>query len=147
MDHLLPIIMRLIHIVSAVAAVGGLLFAMFCVKPSMRVLDDGLCDSVLEVMRKRFMRIQIIAIIGLVISGVYSWMQTEMTYKAMGGAGNALIGVKVLLAMIMFAVVFMRATDMIKSEKAAQMIVIHLAAVVIVLAVILRTLRLAHLAS
>lgn len=145
MDNtILQIVMRVIHIVSAITAVGGLMFAMICVKPAVRVIEDTLRESVLEVLRKRFHKVLFFAIVGLVVSGAYNWVLLAGTYKAMGPIGNALIGTKVLLALIMFAVVWARASGIIKVDKVAQMINIHLAAIVIILAAVLRTLRLAH---
>ena len=142
MDHaILQVVMRYIHIVSAVAAVGGLLFAAICLTPALRVLEEYFKDSQLSIVRSRFDGMLLIAIVGLVVSGAYNWYMLADQYKAMGPKGNALIGTKVLLAIIMFAVVGARRMGMV-NEKAASMIHIHLAAIVILLGSILRYFRL-----
>ena len=133
--------MRYIHIVSAIAAVGGLVFAAACLKPAVRVLEESFKDSLLSVVRARFDRLLLIAIVGLVVSGAYNWYMLADQYKAMGPKGNALIGTKTLLAIIMFAVIGARRMGMV-NEKAASMINIHLAAIVILLGAILRYFRL-----
>ena len=147
MDYpVLQIAMRYVHVVSVIAAVGGILFAMVCVKPALKHLEDELRESVAATIRRRFSRVLLIAIVGLIVSGIYNWILLMPVYREMPKVTNALIGSKVLLAMIMFAVVFMRSTNMIRSDKAAQMINIHLAAIIILLAVVLRYMRLTYLA-
>ena len=136
--------MRYLHILSAVAAVGGTLCLAVCVSPAVRLLDASYQDSVLKLVRHRFHRLVWMSIGGLVVSGAYNWVVLGSTYKAMGPYANALIGTKVLLAMIMFAVTWLGSVDKLKA-RAVQMINIHLAAVVILLAVVLRHYRLDHL--
>lgn len=136
--------MRYVHIVSAVVAMGGLTFMLLCLSPTTRVLDDGFSDSWMKMIRRRFDRVVWLSIAGLVVSGVYNWVLSAGAYKAMGPVGNILIGTKVLLAMAMFAVVWMGGSGMLK-PRAAQMINVHLGAVVVLLAVILRYLRLEYL--
>ncbi len=140
-NPVLDIFMRYLHVVSAVLAVGGLCFMPICVAPAVRLLDDGLGESVLKIVRSRFHRLLWICIAGLVVSGVYNWVGLAQVYKDMGPKGNALIGTKVLLALIMFVVAGLGTGGVIK-PKAAGMINIHLAAVVILLAAVLRYYRL-----
>lgn len=136
--------MRYLHIVSAMLVVGGICFMAFCLSPVMRLLDDGFSESWMKRVRERFHKVMWISIGGLTISGVYNWILSAGTYKAMGPKGNALIGTKVLLAVIMFAMAWVGSLGAIK-PKVVQMVNIHLAAVVILLAAILRYLRIEHL--
>ncbi len=136
--------MRYIHIVSAISVVGGITFVMICLKPAMRLLDESQRDSMMQVVRGRFHKVVIAGIVGLTISGVFNWMASVEAYSKFKPASDALIGTKVLLALIMFAVVGARMSNIIKSDKLAQMINIHLAAIVILLAAILRYQRLLH---
>ena len=138
--------MRYLHIVSAVLAVGGMCCVPLCVRPAVRLLDDDLRESVLKIVSTRFHRILGLCIAGLLISGVYNWVQNAAVYKAMGPKGNALIGTKVLLALVMFVVAGLGVGGMVK-PKAAGMINIHLAAVVLLLAAVLRYYRLEYLQS
>ena len=138
--------MRYVHIVSAMAAVGGLMFFLICLTPAVRLLDDGFSESWMKVIRRRFVKMLWISIVGLLVSGVYNWMLSAGTYKAMGGIGNALIGMKALLALILFVVVWVGSVGLLK-PRVCYMINIHLAAVVILLAVVLRHARLEYLQS
>lgn len=143
---ILEIFMRYLHTVSAMLAVGGLAFSMVCVSPAIRMLDDGFRDTVLKLVQRRFERLLWLAIAGLVVSGVYNWIITAGLYKEMGPSANALIGTKVLLALVMFGNVWLASLGKVR-PRAAQMVNIHLAAAVILLAVILRHMRLEHLAA
>ena len=143
---ILPIVMRYVHIVSAVLAVGGLAFLSLCLSPAMRMLDESFRESVAKLVQHRFYRILWVSLGGLVVSGVYNWIASSQTYKAMGPAGNALIGTKVLLALVMFAIVWAGSIGKMK-PKAWHTAAVHLAAIVMLLAVILRHFRLEYLQS
>jgi len=146
MDNpVLLVVMRYLHIVSAISVVGGILFIIVCLKPAMRLIDEGLRDSVMRVVRGRFHKVVVAGIVGLVISGLFNWMASAEAYSKFKPTSDMLIGTKVLLALIMFAVVGARMSNVIKSDKLAQMINIHLAAIVILLAAILRYQRLLHI--
>ncbi len=142
----MQIFMRYVHIVSAVSAVGGLVFLSVCLSPATRLLDDGFSDTWMKMIRHRFHRVVWISIGGLIVSGIYNWAMLAGVYKAMGPVGGAIIGTKVLLAMILFTVVWLGSSGILK-PKAAQMINLHLAAVIILLASVLRYYRLEHLQS
>jgi uncharacterized membrane protein len=143
MDHpVLQVAMRYVHVVSAIMAVGGMSFILICLVPSLRLLDDTLRGSLDKLVHHRFLRLVWASIAGLTISGAYNWYMLAGEYKAMGKIGNALIGTKVLLAVIMFAVVGARSAGLITNQRAALMINIHLAAIVILLGSVLRYYRL-----
>ncbi|MCC6578840.1 MAG: hypothetical protein IT440_00225 [Phycisphaeraceae bacterium] len=145
MDHpVLIVLMRFLHITGAILAVGGLSFIAACFRPSLKSLPQDQRDALAGAVRGRFLKVQLIAIALLVISGVYGWILSAAAYKAIGPAANAMIGIKVLLALILFAVVWMRSSGILKSDKLAGMINLHLAAVIILLAGILRYLQLYH---
>ena len=137
--------MRYIHIVSAILAVGGMSFILICLTPAVRLLDDTFRASLDQMVHHRFLRLLWASIAGLTVSGAYNWYMLADQYKAMGPIGNALIGTKVLIAVIMFAVVAARSFGLMTNKRAALMINIHLAAIVILLGSVLRFYRLAHL--
>jgi uncharacterized membrane protein len=148
MDNIiLQVFMRYLHIVSAIVAVGGMAFILLCLTPAVRLLDDQFRESLLKLVHARFLRVVWASIAGLVVSGVYNWMMLADTYKKMGPKGNALIGTKVLLAVILFAVVAARSLGMIQNQRRVLMINIHLAAIVILLGSLLRYYRLDYLMS
>ncbi len=133
-NPILQIGMRYIHLICVIIAVGGVFFRLVCQHHAGVEPDDS--------MRKRMGRIQWFAVGGLIISGFYNWMLTAAVYKEAGAITNALLGVKVLLAMILFAVLWLQSSDIIKSDKLAGMINLHLAAIIILLAAIVRYHRL-----
>jgi uncharacterized membrane protein len=112
-NPILQIFMRYLHIVSAITVVGGIMFMMLCLTPAVRLLDDGFRATLMQLVHRRFIRVLWIAIAGLIISGGYTWYSFAGTYKDMGPLGNALIGTKVLLELILFAVVGARSLGMI----------------------------------
>jgi uncharacterized membrane protein len=144
-NEVLQIVMRFIHIVSAIVLVGGNAYIATVMLSSLRLVEDSLRNSILKLAADRFTRIVWIGIAGLVVSGAYNWVLLAPMYKAMGPVGNALIGSKVLLALILFLLVWANRVGLTKLSVRAYLILnLHLAAAVIVVAVVLRTLRLAH---
>ena len=135
--------MRYVHVVSAVVAVGGMAVILLGLTPAVRLLDDTFRDTVMKLALYRFTRLVWIAIGGLIVSGAYGWYLLAPQYSDMGPKGNALIGTKVLLAVIMFAVVFAQSAGLWrpKTPRTALMLNLHLGAVVILLGSILRCLR------
>ena len=147
-NDILQIAMRYIHIVSAIVAVGGITFAIVCLTPAVKLLEDTHREGVVKFAEGRFTRVLWVAIAGLVVSGTYNWILLADVYKEMGPKGNALIGTKVLLAVIIFAIVFGRSINLIGGRaRMWHMINVHLAAIVILLAAILRHFRLEHIAG
>ena len=148
-NPILLVAFRYVHIVAAIFAVGGLSFMLICLTPATRVLDDNFRKSLLEMVAKRFSVAQNIAIIALLVSGAYNWIVNNETYSAIRPWGQMLIGIKALLAFVMFAIVWAQMFGFIKSDNPKRwlMINVHLAAIVILLAAILRHLRLEHIAG
>jgi len=140
MDNpILVVAMRYLHIVSAILAVGGSAFLASCLIPATRLVDDTFRESLMRLVRGRFIKLLWVSIAGLILSGAYNWMLSAGDYKAMGPKGNAVIGVKVLLAAIMFFLIWAQHSGLIKlKEKACLMINLHLAAIIILLAGLLR---------
>lgn len=139
----LSVLMRYLHIVSAVVAVGGMAFMLLCLSPAAKLLDEKTRESLLDAVHGRFQRVVWACIGGLIVSGLYNWMLLAGAYKAMGPIGNALIGTKVLLAAIIFGVVWARSAGFLSkaSRRRVLMINIHLAAIVILLGAVLRHYR------
>jgi uncharacterized membrane protein len=149
MDNpILAVVMRYLHIVAAVLTVGGMSFILFCVTPASRLLDEGLRESFLKAIHGRFMKVIWAAIATLIITGAYSWMSLNDEYRAIRPWGQALIGTKALLAAIMFVIVWLRSMGIIgqtpRGIRRVLMANVHLAGLIILLATILRYLRMSH---
>ena len=150
MEHpILDVTLRVLHIVSAILVAGGLSLMPLAVRPALRMLDETHRDTVLDLIERRLRRFVWIGVIGLLVSGVINWINNAGLYKAIGPIGNALIGTKFLLAVIVFALVWVRQSKMLgaRADRPLLMVIVHLIAVVIVLASVLRHLRLEHLAQ
>jgi hypothetical protein len=143
MNHpFLVIVARYIHVLSFITLVGGLLYNMVGQRIARKVLDAETAETFITAFKGRILNFQWIAMLGLIISGLYTWVITNDKYKELGALGNALIGTKVMLAMTVFCVIWMRYSKLIKSDKTAMMINIHLAAIIILLGATLRYYRL-----
>jgi len=145
MDHaILQIAMRYLHILSAIIIVGGMIFISIALKPALRLLDDDRRQSFQDVLHRRFHRVVYLCFAGLLISGAYNWIRLAPAYHEMGPKGNAVIGVKVLLAAIAFVLIWGRSIGLIRlPDKACHLINLHLMAIIILLAGLLRYWRLA----
>ena len=141
-NPILIVAMRYLHIISVIAMVGGLLYNTVAQRVARKVLETELAENFIAVFRSTVLKFQWFAMAGLIVSGTYTWIITNDQYKAIGPLGNALIGTKVLLALSVFCVIWMRWSKLIKSDKLAMMINMHLAAIIILLAGILRYYRL-----
>lgn len=150
MDNpVLVVVMRYLHIVSAMIAVGGMAFVLFCVSPASRLLEENLRQSFLKLMHDRFLKVLWVVIATLVITGAFSWYSLNEAYREIRPWGQALIGTKVLIAIVIFVIIWLRSMGIVgttpKGAKRVLMINIHLAAIVILLASILRYLRMTEI--
>lgn len=148
--------LRYIHIVSAMALAGGLLFWAACLLPAMRLLDDSFRRSMLALALQRFRGIVLLSAVGLLASGIYNWVRANAAYTALRGGsdgsvavGQILIGTKGLLGLILLAVVVLK--TLTPGEEARQRrwlsLSLQLAAVVTLLGAVLRYLRMEYLAE
>ena len=141
---ILDIAMRYLHIVAAILAVGGTAFVLLCLSPALRVVNEQFAGSVMEMVRQRFLRVLWFSIAALTISGGWNWYRLNDAYRVIRPWGQALIGSKVLLAFILFGLIWAQAIGMTRLKpRAALMINVHLAAIIILLGSILRYLRMA----
>jgi len=139
----LLVISRYLHLTGAILAVGGIAFYITCLLPAARQLDEAGRAMIIKTAHHRFLRVLWLAIVLLAVTGTINWMVNIEAYRKLGALGHALIGTKVLLALIMFGLVIARSAGLIqpKNPRLLPMINIHLGAIVIVLATILRVLR------
>lgn len=148
-NEILQVVMRYVHICSAVIAMGGMTFLIACLLPAANKLPEAERGLVVSSAIERFHRWVWIAIVGLTVSGAYAWYLNNAIYSAIKPWGQMLIGTKVLVALIMFGLVAAKSMGLIKFSKprVLPMINLHLAAIVVLLAAILRAFRLHHMAG
>jgi len=108
----ITLLLRWAHVLAAIAALGGLLFARFAFVPAAEELGQETADRLHAGVRRRWLPWVIGAITLLLISGLANYVLLIRRVKAapelwggdwMGQTGyHALFGVKFLLAMIVF---------------------------------------------
>jgi uncharacterized membrane protein len=105
------LILRWAHVLAAIVAMGGLVFARFALVPALAEVDDETRNGIHERIRRRWLPWVIGAITVLLASGLANFLLFNARVKAEGWAGggwmrmtnyHALFGVKFLLAMLVF---------------------------------------------
>jgi uncharacterized membrane protein len=99
----LDLVLRWIHVLAAITAVGGAVFARFVVFPSLASLPEQDRDALHAVMRARWSKIIAAAIAFLLVSGLYNFMAIAMRYE-LPRWYHPLFGIKFLLALAVFAI-------------------------------------------
>lgn len=133
------IALRYLHVAAAVVLVGGMTFLSIALKPSARLLADADRKRLMDAVQERFKRVVYLCFAVLAASGFYNWMLLADAYRGLGPRANAVIGIKVLLALIAFAIIWSRSIGLLKLPgKACHLINLHLAAIIILLAGLLR---------
>ncbi|MDQ6704413.1 MAG: hypothetical protein M3Z85_00460 [Acidobacteriota bacterium] len=103
MPDILNVISRWVHISSAIALIGGILYARLVAVPAMRSLGPEGQEKFAESLASRFRPLLYAAICGLLVSGVYNLLNKRGATPLY----HAIIGVKMLLALHVFAVGFL----------------------------------------
>ncbi|MBI1368997.1 MAG: hypothetical protein GC162_10130 [Planctomycetes bacterium] len=137
---------RFLHLLSMAALIGGTLFMLAAMLPAMKLLDDSLKQSIIALARKRFMRIAHPAIALLILTGAWQWYRNVEIYRASNKALQGVLGMKVLIAMVIFGLIFAGAFGVLKGcpRKWAK-ITLALAIVVVILAAVVRAMRLGQM--
>lgn len=98
----LNVIVRVMHVVGAIIAVGGAIFAIFAVLPAAHVIPEESKKHFHEAIRRRFAMLVMISITLLLVSGFYNYLVNELPAHKGQSAYNAMMGVKILLAFGVF---------------------------------------------
>jgi uncharacterized membrane protein len=105
------LLLRWAHILAAIVAMGGLVFARFGLLPALSDLDAATRDRIHDSIRRRWLPWVIVAITVLLASGLANFLIFNGRVKAEGWADgqwmrqtsyHALFGAKFLLAMVVF---------------------------------------------
>jgi len=102
----LAVLFRWIHVLSAVVAVGGVLFQRVVLMPSVRSssLDDASRTRLHEEVTRRWKGILMACIGLLLVSGLYNFFTISLQKAERVPAYHGLFGVKVLAALVVFFV-------------------------------------------
>lgn len=150
----LSLILRWLHIVGAIVAVGGAVFMRFALMPAAKSLPDDVHQTLRAGVLKRFSRLFLIALAVLVITGFANYAMYQMKlHEGRGGGYHMIMGIKILLAFVVFFIGSAltgraEAFEPIRRKAPLWLLVnIVLALAVVALAGIARQLSLAALAS
>jgi uncharacterized membrane protein len=105
------LLLRWAHVLAAIVAMGGLVFARFALVPALRDVDEATRDRIHEGIRRSWLPWVIAAITLLLASGLANFLLFNARVKAEGWADgawmrqtgyHALFGAKFLLALVVF---------------------------------------------
>ena len=105
------LVLRWAHVLAAIVAMGGIVFARFALLPALSEVDEATRDRIHDGIRRRWLPWVIGAITVLLASGLANFLLFNARVKAEGWAGgawmrmtnyHALFGAKFLLAMVAF---------------------------------------------
>lgn len=102
-QYVLGLVFRWMHILAAIAAVGGSIFARFVVLPTLEPLPAEQRESLHAAMRSRFAKIVAASIAFLLVSGLYNFFVIISQYE-LPRWYHPLFGTKFLLAFAIFAI-------------------------------------------
>ncbi len=101
---LLDVLSRWIHVTSAIALMGGAIFAVLAVIPSLAVLDEETRKQVKTAIRSRWAKVVHVGILLLLVTGFYNYL--AVTGPAHQGDNrkiyHILMGNKILIALVIF---------------------------------------------
>ena len=141
--EVLNVVMRVVHIGSAIGLLGGTLFMLAALLPASGALDEEPRGSIRDLARRRFYRIAHPAILLLLISGGYNFAIQLDAYAEAGPITHGLLGIKIILALIIFAIVFAQTFGMLRERPGRWLAVnVSLGLLIIILAAIVRHVRL-----
>jgi uncharacterized membrane protein len=103
LPFVIALVSRWLHILAAITAVGGTIFARFVVFPTLAPLPLEERGPLHAAMRMRWSKFVAAAIAFLIVSGLYNFMTTASQYQ-LPKWYHMVFGVKFLLAMVIFAI-------------------------------------------
>jgi uncharacterized membrane protein len=103
----LPIIARWLHILSATLAIGVPIYVRFVLMPAATVLDEESHGRLRDALAKRWRMIVHILIVVFLATGFYTYLvvaRWEKLLPPLRTRYHMLIGIKILIALVMFTI-------------------------------------------
>jgi uncharacterized membrane protein len=144
LPSVLGLVFRWLHILAAITAVGGTIFARFVVFPSLEPLQAEQRRTLHAVMRGRWAKIVAASIGFLILSGLYNFMITITQFRVPPWY-QLVFGIKFMVAMAIFSIASLlvgrtsAAEAFRKNAKTWLNVNIALAVLVVCLSGVLRT--------
>ena len=113
----LGILMRWIHIISVVTAIGGLLYSSLVVAPAFGSLAPEARSAFAAAVNDRFRPLLRLSIITLIVSGIYNLV----TKANLPPGYHMWFGIKMLLALHVIAVSFLLSSASVTQERRRRM--------------------------
>jgi uncharacterized membrane protein len=142
--YLVGLLFRWLHILAAITAVGGAIFARFVVFPALDTLPAERRGEIHAALRARWSKVVASAIAFLLVSGLYNFTMLVIEYR-LPRWYHPVFGVKFLLALAIFAIASLlagsspAAESLRRNAKTWLNVNIALAVLVVCLSGILRT--------
>jgi uncharacterized membrane protein len=96
------LLLRWLHVFSAIAMVGGTIFWRFVLFPSLQSIPEDRRADLLSTIRGRWARIVMIGSAVLLVSGLINAVLAIQRYAFSGPAYHIMVSVKLLLALVVF---------------------------------------------
>jgi uncharacterized membrane protein len=140
------VLMRWLHLGSMAMLVGGLSLVVLSAGSAKTLLRDETAAAVVRKIEARYRLVLMAAVFGLVISGVYQWVIFSQAYQELGTTVLVVLSIKVLIATAVFALLWAFQVDSMVGDKARvwRWVNLSLAVLVLMLAGVVRYLRLGH---
>lgn len=143
MDYI-ALVSRILHVLAAILLLGGGMFKLLVILPSVSELPEEERNSLKERFLKRWRYLVATGIALLIFSGFYNYLAVELPDHKGDGRYHMLMGIKILLAFVVFflasalagrsaALEFIR-----KKSKFYLCLTVTLATIVVVIAGILK---------
>ncbi len=97
----LSVLTRFAHVATAIVLVGGTFFMRFVLMPAAKELPDAEHDQLRQRLMAQWKRVVHRGIAVLLLSGLFNYMQQIPKHKG-DGLYHALLGTKMLLALVVF---------------------------------------------
>jgi putative copper export protein len=101
----LNVITRWLHLLAAVAGVGGILFMLLALTPGLR--EAGAAPEVADAVRRRFKPVAHASIGLLLLTGFYNYLWVaapKLHGTSFAGSYHMVMGIKILLSLVLFTI-------------------------------------------
>jgi uncharacterized membrane protein len=98
---LIDVLSRIVHVSTAIALVGGTVFMLFILIPAAKQLSDDQHEKLKSLINGTWKRFIHLGILLFLVTGFYNYFRAMPLHKG-DGLYHALIGTKIILALVVF---------------------------------------------
>lgn len=100
-EFVLAVISRIVHVLTAIVLIGGSIFTAFVLLPSVRQIDEAAHAKLSAAVVSRWRRFVHIGVLLFLVTGIYNYSIAIPQHRG-DGPYHAMMGTKMLLALIVF---------------------------------------------